>query len=29
MALPEYVVHPGDIRLLLGSCVTTLPFADL
>ena len=28
-AMPGYVVHPGDIRLPLGSGVTALPFADL
>lgn len=28
-AMPGYVVHPGDIRLPLGSRVTALPFADL
>ncbi len=28
-AVPGYVVHPGDIRLPLGSGVTALPFADL
>lgn len=28
-ALPGYVVHPGDIRLSLGSEVTALPFAEL
>jgi hypothetical protein len=29
MALPGYVVHPGDIRLPLGSDVTACPFTDL
>jgi len=29
MAMPGYVVHPGDIRLPLGAGVTALPFADL
>jgi uncharacterized protein len=28
-SLPGYVVHPGDIRLPLGSQVTALPFAAL
>ncbi|MCY3775896.1 MAG: DUF4143 domain-containing protein, partial [Candidatus Aminicenantes bacterium] len=28
-ALPGYLVHPGDVRLPLGSDVTTCPFADL
>jgi len=28
-ALPGFVVHPGDIRLPLGSKVTALPFAAL
>jgi len=28
-ALPGYVVHPGDIRLPLGSDVTACPFTDL
>ena len=28
-ALPGYVVHPGDIRLSLGSDVTALPFAEV
>ena len=28
-AMPGYVVHPGDIRLPLGSGVTALPFAEL
>ena len=28
-ALKGYVVHPGNITLPLGSCVTALPFADL
>ena len=28
-ALPGYVVHPGDMRLPLGSNVTALPFAEL
>ncbi len=28
-AMPGYVVHPGDVRLPLGSGVTALPFADL
>lgn len=28
-ALPGYVVHPGDIRLPLGSDVTARPFTDL
>jgi predicted AAA+ superfamily ATPase len=28
-AMPGYVVHPGDIRLPLGSGVTALPFRDL
>ena len=27
--LPGYVVHPGDIRLTLGSGVTALPYAEL
>lgn len=27
--MPGYVVHPGDIRLPLGSNVTALPFSDL
>ena len=27
--MPGYVVHPGDIRLSLGSGVIALPFADL
>lgn len=29
VALPGYVVHPGDIRLPLGPGVTALPFAHL
>ncbi|MGB8425544.1 MAG: DUF4143 domain-containing protein [Desulfobacterales bacterium] len=29
MVMPGYVVHPGDIRLPLGSNVTALPFSDL
>ena len=28
-AMPGYVVHPGDVRLPLGSNVTALPFSDL
>ncbi|MCX5772473.1 MAG: ATP-binding protein [Candidatus Hydrogenedentes bacterium] len=28
-AMPGYVVHPGDVRLPLGSDVTALPFSDL
>ncbi|MDP3045325.1 MAG: DUF4143 domain-containing protein, partial [Bacillota bacterium] len=28
-AMPGYVVHPGDVRLPLGSNVTALPFAEL
>jgi hypothetical protein len=28
-AMPGYVVHPGDVRLPLGSNVTALPFAGL
>ena len=28
-AMPGYVVHPGDLRLPLGSKVTALPFAEL
>jgi len=28
-AMPGYVVHPGDVRLPLGSGVTALPFAEL
>ena len=28
-AMQGYVVHPGDMRLPLGSGVTALPFADL
>lgn len=28
-ATPGYVVHPGDIRIPLGSQVTALPFAEL
>lgn len=28
-ALPGYVVHPGDVRLPLGSNVTVLPFVEL
>ncbi|MBC7337101.1 MAG: DUF4143 domain-containing protein, partial [Clostridia bacterium] len=28
-AMPGYVVHPGDIRLPLGSNVTALPYAQL
>ena len=28
-AMPGYVVHPGDVRLPLGSKVTALPFAGL
>ncbi|MFC1859354.1 ATP-binding protein [Thermodesulfobacteriota bacterium] len=27
--MPGYVIHPGDIRLPLGSNVTALPFAEL
>jgi predicted AAA+ superfamily ATPase len=27
--LPGYVVHPGDVRLPLGSKVSALPFSDL
>ncbi|MEA3239871.1 MAG: DUF4143 domain-containing protein [Candidatus Bipolaricaulota bacterium] len=27
-ALPGYVIHPGDIRLLLAPGVTALPFAE-
>ena len=27
--MPEYVVHPGDVRLPLGEGVTALPFAEL
>ncbi|MFZ0614242.1 MAG: DUF4143 domain-containing protein, partial [Desulfobacterales bacterium] len=27
--MPGYVVHPGDIRLPLGSNVTALPFSAL
>lgn len=26
---PGYVVHPGDVRLLLGSDIMALPFASL
>ena len=29
MAMPGYVIHPGDIRLPLGAGVTALPFACL
>lgn len=28
-ARPGYVIHPGDVRLPLGSKVTALPFAEL
>ena len=28
-AMPGYVVHPGEVRLPLGSNVTALPFAEL
>ena len=28
-AMPGYVVHPGDVRLPLGSGATALPFSDL
>ena len=28
-AMPGYVVHPGDVRLPLGSGVTALPFVEL
>ena len=28
-AVPGYVVHPGDVRLPLGSGATALPFSDL
>ena len=28
-AAPGYVVHPGDVRLPLGSGATALPFSDL
>jgi predicted AAA+ superfamily ATPase len=28
-AMPGYVVHPGDVRVPLGSNVTALPFAEL
>lgn len=28
-AMPGYVVHPGDVRLPLGSNVTALPFGEL
>lgn len=28
-AMPGYVVHPGDMKLPLGSGVTALPFAEL
>ena len=28
-AMPGYVVHPGEVRLPLGSDVTALPFAEL
>jgi predicted AAA+ superfamily ATPase len=28
-AMPGYVVHPGDVRLPLGSNVTALPFSEL
>ena len=28
-AVPGYVIHPGDIRLPLGSGATALPFSDL
>jgi hypothetical protein len=27
--MPGYVVHPGGVRLLLGSDVTALPFSEL
>jgi uncharacterized protein len=26
---PGYVVHPGDVRLPLGSGVTALPFSEV
>lgn len=29
LAMPGYVVHPGNVRLPLGSSVTALPFAEL
>lgn len=29
IAMPGYVVHPGDLRLPLGPSVTALPFAEL
>jgi predicted AAA+ superfamily ATPase len=28
-AMPGYLIHPGDVRLPLGSKVTALPFAEL
>jgi hypothetical protein len=28
-AAPGYVVHPGDVRLPLGSNLTVLPFGEL
>lgn len=28
-AMPGYVLHPGEVRLPLGSNVTVLPFAEL
>ena len=28
-ACPGYVIHPGDVRLPLGSHVTALPFGEL
>ena len=28
-AVPGYVIHPGDVRLPLGSHVTALPYAEL
>ena len=28
-AADGYIVHPGDIRLPMGSGVTALPFAEL
>ena len=28
-ALPGYVVHPGDVRIPLGTGVTALPFSSL
>ncbi len=28
-AMPGYLIHPGDLRLPLGSDVTALPFGDL